>query len=423
MAKGATNRCIQGECSCLIAPQVRLIYDSSRTVQEIRPDVAQFVKRAFRCLKELVQQHYLQTAAELGVALGATFDLCLSLLYAERVAHRQWLYCPRTPPKCFYTYLKSCPRCGRIDEQARVAHKPSSDSIGRYTTVCLTAILDELCKRTQNGWRVRLIASARGEVDLLLVSNKQLILGEVKASPLVAFPIGVLLEESLEEEVGGEQRYVNRHISTDVLGWKSQPVYLFVPDVNRTIPLRLEFPEGGQAHTVVPDRNHAELTEDLKVVIDAWKRMLDGYTSRWNQYADLRWFTFGCGGEVDDSKNAPGLDRTDDIKKGLYQAIKLTEKYRMNCSKQRVRVGLISNIHPVVHYSEYLQGVEDAVWTHESKLESDQHAPALWKRVRASDLSPFYDVLFTLTGSWFRNPEIERAFAMERLYRALGGES
>jgi hypothetical protein len=30
---------------------------------------------------------------------------------------------------------------------------------------------------------------------------------------------------------------------------------------------------------------------------------------------------------VDDSKNSPGIDRTDDIKKGIYQMLKLGEHF------------------------------------------------------------------------------------------------
>lgn len=413
LKEGATARCFRGECSCEIASAVQQLYHSSQSVHELRPDICDFTAMAFRCLRSMVRDQYIASAEELGLALGAIFDLGVSLLYAERMASRGWLYCPTGHPMSFYPYVKSCPRCGRIQEPAISAHKPGSEHIGRYNAICMAAVLTEFCRYTRNGWEARLVLKGHDQVDMLLISKNKFVLCEIKASPLSAFPLCVVHAQPLTEEVEGETRNVSEHTITDVHGLATQNLSLFIFGANRTLPLErlMNLRKRSQYHT-----------DDLRVVVEKWRDMFQGYASRWQSSPTLRWFTFGCGGDVDDSKNAPGLDRTDDIKKGLYQAIKLTESYRMKCSEQRVRVGLISNVHPAVHYSEYLQGFEDALWTHETKLQNDMHDPERWKRVRIEDLSPFYDMILTLTNSWFRDRELEGDFSLERLYQTMNSK-
>lgn len=286
----------------------------------------------------------------------------------------------------------------------------------------MTAILSEICRQARNGWQVRLITSSRGEVDLILYSIDCTVLCEIKASPLVAFPVGKFYDEPLEEDVNGEKYRIQKHVATDVPEWKEQQLHLFLPSANRTIPVRVSR-RGNEQITLIPSllsRKQNELVEDLRTVIELWRQLAKGYSTRWAQHAELRLHTFGCGGGVDDSKNAPGLDRTDDIKKGLYQSLKLSDSYRMSCTQQRIRIGLVSNLHPVTHYEQYLQGFEDAVWTHEKNLLEDAASPG-WRRVPVVDLSPFYDMLLTLTKSWFRDEQLERAFGLTSLYRAFGG--
>jgi hypothetical protein len=74
---------------------------------------------------------------------------------------------------------------------------------------------------------------------------------------------------------------------------------------------------------------------------------------------------------------------------------------------------------PVVHYDEYLKGFEDALWTHESDI---QECTEETVSVDRDDLLPFYDMLFTLTKSWFRDDRLKQAFSVETLFRALKGQ-
>lgn len=185
--------CLDCSQDCPIKGDLQSFYHAAREVSEVRPYLSSLVSQLFACLRQMVGDRQIKDAESLGVALGAVFDLCLSLLYAERVANTGWLYCPSSPATSFYPYLRSCPRCGKYnDTKDSPSHKPSSDTIGRYTTACLGAILSETCRVSRNGFRVQFLSSSQGDVDMIIFNNETLVLCEVKASPLYLLPVCVL---------------------------------------------------------------------------------------------------------------------------------------------------------------------------------------------------------------------------------------
>lgn len=163
---------------------------------------------------------------------------------------------------------------------------------------------------------------------------------------------------------------------------------------------------------------------NLQAVLDiirAWQRFYEGYERKWGQDGDdrLRWLTFGCGGQVDDSKNSPGIDRTDDIKKGIYQTIKLGEHFVSRCAKRAIKVVLLSNVHAVRHHNDYLSGIEDMIWTHENLLlETDDPD---WRKVRVDDLIRLYDAAIAFTKPHFRDSQLAADFGLDVLLSRLGG--
>jgi hypothetical protein len=105
--------------------------------------------------------------------------------------------------------------------------------------------------------------------------------------------------------------------------------------------------------------------------LEAWEELYDVYANRKGYYGDddpRRWLTCGCGGSptdaggsIDDTKNAPGLDRTDDIKKGTYQSLKYTTSYKDKCSGDKIRSALVSNFLPERKYDRYMEDLQDLV--------------------------------------------------------------
>lgn len=57
------------------------------------------------------------------------------------------------------------------------------------------------------------------------------------------------------------------------------------------------------------------------------------------------------------------MDRTDDIKKATFQALKLgVENRRKDPSPWKLLIGLASNLHAARHYDGYLRPYEDIIW-------------------------------------------------------------
>ena len=109
-----------------------------------------------------------------------------------------------------------------------------------------------------------------------------------------------------------------------------------------------------------------------------WEKAFVAYSNK-DKNISLFWLTNGCGQpderrpmdwpnrrgkgfeSVSDGKTSVGMDRTDDIKKAIYQVLKLGSKYKPNDSN--IKTAVISNIHAVRHYDEYLFTVRDVIWT------------------------------------------------------------
>ncbi|MDC0833483.1 hypothetical protein POG22_10770 [Geitlerinema sp. CS-897] len=71
---------------------------------------------------------------------------------------------------------------------------------------------------------------------------------------------------------------------------------------------------------------------------------------------------------ISDSKTSAGLDRTDDIKKGIYQTLKLGILAQQQLQVKNIKTALISNLPAYRHGPEYLEPFYDILWTFEDKM-------------------------------------------------------
>ena len=99
------------------------------------------------------------------------------------------------------------------------------------------------------------------------------------------------------------------------------------------------------------------------------------------------------------------MDRTDDLKKATYQALKIGAEGNPS-SKFHFRVGIISNIHAVRHYEDYLTALQDIVWTR-SQDSSVQTASDLGSNTPIFNL---FDGIIALTQSQIRDEWVSKIF-------------
>ena len=100
------------------------------------------------------------------------------------------------------------------------------------------------------------------------------------------------------------------------------------------------------------------------------------------------------------------MDRTDDIKKGIYQVLKLGSQGKPNTQKWNYKVGLISNIHAARHFHEYLESFKDIVWT----IDQTKRAKKVGDLPQEQSIYNLFDGIVALTSSFSRDEWIEKIF-------------
>ncbi len=413
---------------CGIQDELTRIWASAIDPGADSPDIYEFVKMQINATKELILHGQVKTPEELGVTLAALFDLVVSLQYAALVTDTGWIYCPalssENKPLCIRPYVKACPRCAvlgrKVVVDAAERNKPPSATIGQIASRTLILLLYTLSQVADTGWQIRLIRSS-GDIDVVLYNNTTIALGEVKASPLLALPLLFSLSAPIydNDEIGGRVPIDEHRVVTIPLADLQNGVSLYVPTTGQTFMLGLPNEAGFPYQGFI--NRYTDKLELLYSFIVEWQKLYEGYKSGWSLDGDtgIRWLTCGCGGKVDDSKNAPGLDRTDDIKKGIYQMLKLGERFSARCRQRRIKVVLIGNTFPIRHYDDYLAGLEDITWARESQFIPSTSPEQ--RIVRYADLIKLWDAVITFTGAHFRDGELHEAFGLQTLFKRLGG--
>ena len=99
---------------------------------------------------------------------------------------------------------------------------------------------------------------------------------------------------------------------------------------------------------------------------------------------------------ISDAKTSAGLDRTDDIKKGIYQVLKIGAEHLVN---RNIRTALISNLPAYRHGQEYIQPFVNALWGSEKDL-TEVSGKFFLEREK---LKWFFDYIITLEDPLLRN--------------------
>ncbi|NJO05624.1 MAG: hypothetical protein HC876_08920 [Chloroflexaceae bacterium] len=336
--------------------------------------------------------------AERRIALAAAFDLLVAAEYYKSVVHEGWIYCSLHSPQLFYPYTNVCPRCvlsGRFEFAE--ARKPSSGIIGNVTANLLVLFFQTLLHRKNHPMQV--LRSAE-PVDGVFIDNttspKTVIFVEIKSSPLITLPLSatsdlltVRAEEDSPRAVGHE--YINHHrLYGDNLS-------IWLPNFEQPIEgyyYELGAKQDKDNHNWAYLGIMSLLERDplfFENYVSFWKKVFEAYALR-NAQIKAYWLTNGCGQPVprpidwpkrrigsgyesiSDGKTSVGLDRTDDIKKSVYQILKLGSLGKSIVGYD-FYVGILSNIHPVRHFDEYFLPIIDVIWTtypdHEVKTVAD----------------------------------------------------
>lgn len=100
------------------------------------------------------------------------------------------------------------------------------------------------------------------------------------------------------------------------------------------------------------------------------------------------------------------MDRTDDIKKGIYQILKVGADGKPFSQNYAVSVGIISNVDAARHFDEYLQNLQNVVWT----LDPTGSAQKVRDLPPEQDLFNLFDGIVTFTRNIVRNDWLKQTF-------------
>lgn len=361
--------------------------------------------------------------------LAAAFDLLISVEYYSTLGHVGWVYCPINSSALFYPYTNVCPRCvleGRFEYHK--ANKPTSGIIGAATSRLLIAFIQEYL--TRQGKPIQVSRGAE-PVDVIFVDASVnppiLFFAEIKAAPLTTLPL--MVESQLMFNDEGQP--IIAHKTTDHPTLYGSPIRLPLPVEWQGHWLIQEFDFGQKeaAHDKQwAYRSLLKLLEDkefFRKYCHFWRHAFSSYAQR--QTTPTYWLTNGCGQPiprpaewptrsggstgyetVSDAKTSVGMDRTDDIKKAIYQVLKLGTTGRPS-HKYHYKVGVISNIHAVRHFQEYLTPLKDIVWTRDliGNVSSISQLPP------DTQVFNLFDGIVALTETIARDTWIQKVFDFE----------
>lgn len=316
----------------------------------------------------------------LGANLAAVFDLVVASKYFTLVLPENWLWCEWSKMD-FYPIQNVCPYC--VLDERYVYHpgnKPGSGQIGPATAESLREIL--ACYFHQTKRPNLLVYSGKEPIDLAIIDSKtkNIFIAEVKASPLFTPPLAIPhSRESMQTSESAPLRH-SRGIARNL---QAAEVSIFVPKSKGNF-IKLALPTGsfssGNPPTTAMVKAIEKSPEFVINFFGIWLEMWASYVKKPNDNP-LYWFVGACGlpnspgegwpktsdgkpkGSISDSKTSVGMDRTDDIKKATFQALKLgVENRKKDYGDWELKIGLASNLHAARHYSSYLSPYQDLVW-------------------------------------------------------------
>ncbi len=338
-------------------------------------------------IKLLIEQcNSFNDKTNIGLLFASAFDLLISAEYYGSLPHSGWLYCPSPTPRLFFHFTNCCPKHVLSNEfYFHPSNKPTSGKIGAATSRLLLLFLKGIFEYKN---LTEEILKGTEPVDAVIINKakKQILFAEIKASPLLTLAISVRTQK-LTQEIEGE--IVNsEHITTINPNLYATTVEILVPKFENGKWVEQYFSIGqrkDEKDTYWAFNGLINLLKNnkdfFKLYFTYWSESFEAYHLKSNQ--NIFWLTNACGTpspipanwkkrrigsgyeSVSDSKTSVGMDRTDDIKKGIYQVLKLGAEGKPMNSNWDYKVGIISNIHPARHFDDYLQSLKDIIWTND----------------------------------------------------------
>ncbi len=390
-----------------------------------------FIERAISTCED--NEHDINTLGlNLGECLAAIFDLAISGVYADKIGNNGWIFCrhyqEEIKPVLLYPFVNACPRCSVRGKFAFTpSKKPESAVIGQSTSLILATIFQRLCnKNVGNDCKVYTLRGS-GIVDAYIQQDKSIGLLEIKAAPLVTFPFCIPSEDLTYTDTEGVSA-AQDHEGAVISSLATSNLNIYLANIDKTIPLGAR--KENRSWPFDELTSYASEFSLFRDYLVAWKDVYDRYSGKLSKDSGY-WLANGCGQpvprperwpmrrvgtgyeSVSDSKSSVGMDRTDDIKKGIYQVLKIGTHYKefLEQKDYNVTTILASNMHAIKHHDDYLLELEDIIWS----VDSDNRPYKIVKSeeswtIPIEGVHNLYDGLISLTRVYARDKWIKTIF-------------
>ena len=327
------------------------------------------------------------------------FDICMSLAFIDSTSgiEKYIEVCPSCPDNfnAHLGFINLCSPCYEKNNtwQYQKAAKPQSGALGKLSSEMILKFVEILFDDFINVFTI-----GGTEVADALLEHKDgyIVLAEVKSAPLLTFPL--LLK------VPNVSKLNHAKISLTSSQFRELESAIYLHDQS-FIPL-------GKVKTenwpFKPFADFLERYQNLLVLdnsYEIWKKTKEAYTKK-DRNSKLFYLANASGsppiiakekdgwpsGEsMSDSKTSAGMDRTDDIKKGIYQVLKIGSKYK----DANVKTAIISNLPALRHGEIYVDPFKDMLWGYENDLTFEGKNIYL----KREDLRYVFDFIINLTNS------------------------
>ena len=324
------------------------------------------------------------------------FDICMSLSFIDATSgiEKYVETCPCCPDiyNAHLGFINLCSPCYEKNNlwKYQKAAKPQSGALGKLSSEMVLKFIDILFDDFLNVFSVggTEIADA-----VLEHRDGSIILAEVKSAPLLTFPLLLQINEP---------RNINHSkISLTNSQFKELNSAIYLHD-------RSYIPLGkvkGENWPFKPFADYLESKESLVLMeksFEIWKKSKTAYVEK-DRTSKFYYLTNASGtppniakekdawpsGEsISDGKTSAGMDRTDDIKKGIYQVLKIGTTYK----HQNIKTAIISNLPALRHGDTYVEPFRNMLWGEEKDLVLEKSVSYL----KRADMRFVFDYIINL---------------------------
>ncbi len=309
------------------------------------------------------------------------FDFLMSLAYVDTIPAIQKNFKSfdnlPTPYNVHFGFINLCSPL-YLEHQEwcyQKAAKPKSGAIGKLTSEIILRFIEILHDEFVS---VKSIGG-NGIADAFLKhSDGRIILCEIKAAPLTTYPF--LFQLPTEQLLNFEQ--LTRTQVENV----NSALYMHCDD---PIPLGKPMDDLWPFAPAIDFVTNPSNADKVEQYVQVWEAIRSAYINK--DRTSPYYYIANASGKppriakdehnwpgsesISDSKTSAGLDRTDDIKKGIYQTFKLSIESNRDYPEVDIKTALVSNLPAYRHGDDYITPFYDVYWGFESsfsKVEEEQ---------------------------------------------------